>query len=501
MEMKFATSEDIRSIDEYCISKLKIPETILMENAGIKVIKNLNLKDNASFVLICGAGNNGGDGFVVARHLFALNKKVKVFFIGNKDKMTESTKANYNILKNIGVKVTSSISAENIEEVKSAVIGCDVVIDAIFGTGLKREITGIFKLMISMINENAKYIVAIDVPSGLQADTGEVMGTSIISNKTITFALYKKGFFSYESIKYTGEIITEQIGIPEEVINKFVPRQLILTEEFARQNIKNRGKYEHKGNFGRVLVLAGSYDYAGAAYICTEGAVKAGAGLVTLCSSKDTIAALRGKITEAMTAFLENKEKLTELINKANVIALGPGMGNNDETLKITKEIINKASCKIVIDADGINVISRDLSVLEGKHNEIVLTPHLGEMERLTGIPVKDIEQNRIDVAKNFASKYGVTVLLKGYYTVITNGEDVFINSTGNSAMASGGMGDCLTGIIAALIGSGMKAPIAAAVGAYIHGAAGDKLSEEMYSITAGELLKKIPYIMKEIIK
>lgn len=498
--MKFAASEDFKKIDNYCISNLGISELVLMENAAVKVLNNLNLQNNESFVLVCGLGNNGGDGFAVARHLFALDKKVQVFFIGKLEKMSESCSANYKILRNMGVKVSNIITSEDIEDFKLGVISADVVIDGMLGTGLKRKITGIYEIVISIINENAKNIVSIDVPTGIDSNTGDVLGTSIISDKTITFQMYKQGFFKYGSRNYTGEVIVENIGVPQNVIDKFVAEQVILDKKFIRSNIKPRGKYEHKGDFGRVLIFAGTYDYAGAAYICTEGAVKSGAGLVTLCCPKDILEILRGKLTEAMTVSPENKEKVNGLLQKTNVATLGPGMGNTDETFKLIKEVLKKAQCPIVLDADAINAVSKDLTILSNKNNKIVLTPHLGEMARLTGFSIEYISNNRITVAKEFARKHGVILLLKGYNTVITDGEAVYINPTGNSAMASGGMGDCLTGIISALIAQGLEPIKAASAGAYIHGACGEKLSEKMFSVNVTELLKEIPYVIKKII-
>jgi hydroxyethylthiazole kinase-like uncharacterized protein yjeF len=498
--MKFSSSEDIKKIENYCISNLGISELLLMENAAIKVLNNVNLQNNESFVLVCGSGNNGGDGFAVARHLFALDKKVQVFFVGNLDKMSKGCEINYKILKNMGIKVSNIIASEDMEDFKLGVLSADVVIDSILGTGLKREITGIYALVISIINENSKYIVSIDVPTGIDSNNGNVLGTSVMSNRTVTFQLYKKGFFKYGSDKYTGDIVVENIGIPKAVIDRFVVEQLILDRNFVRKNIKVREKYGHKGDFGRVLIFAGTYDYAGAAYICTEGAIKTGAGLVTLCCPKDILEILRGKLTEAMTVSLDNKEKVNMLLEKTNVIALGPGMGNTEETFKLVSDVVKTAQCPIVLDADAINALSKDLTMLNSKKNEIVLTPHLGEMSRLTGFSIDYINNNRITVAKEFAKEHGVTLLLKGYNTVITNGEIIYVNPTGNSAMASGGMGDCLTGIISALIAEGLEPIKAASVGAYIHGSCGEKLSEKMFSVNVTELLKEIPYVIKEII-
>lgn len=499
--MRFATSEAMKKIDAYCISKIGISELVLMENSAIKVLNNLNLKNNNYFVLVCGFGNNGGDGFALARHLFILNKKIQVFFVGNLEKMSSSCEVNYKILKAMGVNIYNIISTEDIETLRFGVIAADAVIDGILGTGIKRPVTGIYELVISVINENSKYILSIDVPSGLNCNTGEKMGSCIVSQKTVTFQLYKKGFLSYDAGRYLGDVIVENIGIPKFVVDKFCESEFILDKKFVGEKIIPRDRYSHKGDFGRVLIFAGSYDYVGAAYICSSGAVKAGAGLVTLCAPKDILNILREKLTEVMTVSFEDSERTEKLMEKVDVIALGPGMGNTKNTFNTMSYVLKNAKCPIVLDADGINVLSCDLNILSCKNNEIVITPHLGEMSRLTGLTIDFIDKNRITTAKKFAKEHGIIVLLKGHNTVISDGEITYINPTGNSAMASGGMGDCLTGIIAGFIAQGLKPIDAAAVGAYIHGLCGEKLSKQMYSVSATEVLNKIPYTIKSILK
>ncbi len=498
--MRFATSQAMKKIDDYCISKIGISELVLMENAAIKVLNNLSLDKNNSFVLVCGLGNNGGDGFALARHLFILNKRVQVFFLGNAEKMSESARVNYKILKTMGVNIHNIISSEDIEILKVEVITTDVVIDGILGTGIKRNVAGIYELVIAVINENSKYILSIDVPSGLDSNTGKKLGSCIVSNKTVTFQLYKIGFLSYGASEYLGEVIVENIGIPENVADGFCESEFILDKDFLRENIAPRDKYSHKGDFGSVLIFAGSYEYVGAAYICSNGAVKVGAGLVTLCSSKDILNILRDKLTEVMTVSFDDSERIEKLMEKAKVIALGPGMGDTENTFNIVNNVLKNAKCPIVLDADGINVLSRDLSILNYENKGIVITPHLGEMARLTGLTIDFIEENRISTAQKFAKEHGIIVLLKGYNTVITDGETTYVNPTGNSAMASGGMGDCLTGIIAGFIAQGLTPIVAAAVGAYIHGLCGEKLSKNMFSVSATELLREIPYTIHQII-
>jgi ADP-dependent NAD(P)H-hydrate dehydratase / NAD(P)H-hydrate epimerase len=497
--VKIATGSIMREIDKYCIETLKIPGIVLMENAALKVVRNLDLDSNGSFAVVCGKGNNGGDGFAVARHLRALGKNIQVFLVGKKEGMSEDCKINYNILKNMGIFVNEIQRDEHIFKLKEAAAKCQVTIDALFGTGLVKNLEGIYDAAVSTINENSKNIVSIDVPSGFNSDTGKIMGNSIRAHKTVSFELYKKGFLEYESEKYTGEIIVEHIGIQEAVTERFHNNEFIVDREMIKNKLQIRDKYAHKGDYGRVFIAAGSKGFTGAAFIAAEAAVRTGAGLVTLCCSEEIQPVLSSKLVEAMTITFNEKDKIKEILSKSSAVAIGPGMGNNVQTLEHVKYILENASCPIVIDADGINVLRDQLSLIKSRENKIILTPHLGEMTRITGLSIDYIKENRIEVSMDFAKQFGVIVLLKGYNTVITDGITTLINSTGSSAMASGGMGDCLTGIIASLIGQGYKPLEAAYIGAYIHGYAGDKLSKDMFCVNASHVIESIPFIIKEL--
>lgn len=499
--MKIASSDIMNKIDNYCIQALSIPRIVLMENAGLKVIKNLNTESNNIFTVICGSGNNGGDGFAVSRHLFIMGKKVNVFLIGNEGKLSHDCRINYDILNNLGVEISYINNTQDLEFLRECITKSDLTIDAILGTELSRNVEGIYDSVISVINENSRHTVSIDIPSGLSCDTGKVLGNSIIADLTVTFELYKRGFINYGADKYTGRVVVENIGIPEAVIDKFHKNEFITDRDMIKRTLSVRNKYSYKGDYGRVLIIAGSEGYSGAAFIAAEGAVCSGAGLVTLCSDKSIQQVLSSKLTEAMTISYDDKEKLENLIRKSDAIAIGPGMGSNDFTRQLLKDVVSSAACPVVIDADGINVLKDNLSILKNSICKIVLTPHIGEMSRICGCSIDYIKENRIKVPAEFARKFNVTVLLKGYNTVITDGNTTFINPTGNSAMASGGMGDCLTGIIASLIGQGCEPLIAAGTAAYIHGYCGQKLSEDMFCVNATHILENISYCMKELQK
>lgn len=500
--MRFTNANTMKKIDNFCIDELKIPSIILMENAAFKVVKNVR-EDVKNIVIVCGTGNNGGDGFAVCRQLYKKEKNITVFLVGNIEKMSRDCKTNYNILMNMKLDVINIKDNDDINSFKEAVQKSELIIDAIFGTGLNRKIEGIFNKVIDEINNSNKYILSIDVPSGLNSDNGLIMENCIKANKTISFEVYKTGFLQYGSDLYTGDVVVEEIGIPEFVLEKFCENSFLLDDNIIKNGIIKRNKYSHKGDYGRVMIFAGSLGYSGAAYISTEAAVKTGSGLVTLCTYEEIQNLLSEKLVEAMTVSYNEIARVTDCMEKASVIAIGPGMGTDDDvTLNILKRVISTSKSPIVIDADAINVLKDNLSLLLERTSKapIVLTPHLGEMSRITNISIEAIKKNRIKIARNFARKYDVIVLLKGYNTVITDGKFTAVNSTGNSAMASGGMGDCLTGMIASFIGQKYHPLKAACMAAYIHGYCGQILSEKMFSVTASEVLNEIPYAIKAFI-
>ncbi|MPQ43137.1 NAD(P)H-hydrate dehydratase [Clostridium tarantellae] len=496
--MKIGTAQSIKDIDKMSI-EIGIPSMVLMENASLKVLKNLDLK-KSNYTVVAGPGNNGGDALALARHLICLGKNVDIFLINAKNRFSKDCRQNYQILKNINANIINISHDYDFTNIKESLILNDITIDGIFGIGLSKEVTGIYKHTIDLINKYSKNIVSIDIPSGMNSDNGNIEGTCVKANKTITFEIFKKGFLNYGNSNYLGEVILEHIGIPRNIIRETVEDMFLTTKDFVKEHMIKRERYMHKGNFGKIVLFSGISGFSGAAYICTEAAVKSGAGLVTLCCDKDIQSILSSKLIEAMTCNFEQKDLINKLIKSANAIAIGPGMGNNSNTLNLLISIIDKGNCPIVIDADGINVLKDNINLLTKSKNKIIITPHPGEMSRLTGYSVEYINNNRIDVAKEFAKKYNIIILLKGYYTVITDGDKVYINPTGNSAMASGGMGDCLTGIISSMIGQGLFPLEATVISAYIHGYIGEKLSKNNYSVTASDIIKNIQRTIKDLI-
>lgn len=498
--MKIATAEIMRKIDKYSIDTLGIPGIVLMENAALKVVNNVKDFQN-NICIVCSHGNNGGDGFAAARHLFLKGLQVEVFFVGTLEGMSSDCKINYDAAKNIGISIICINSEDELCMLRDSVLRSDLVIDAIFGTGLTREVQGIYSEVIDIINEYKLFTLSIDVPSGMDSDTGKVMGKCIMADETVTFQLYKQGFVNYGAMGYTGNIILEEIGIPSQGVDKFHQGAYLVDKQLAQETLHRRNIIGHKGEYGRVLVISGSEGFSGAAYISTQSAVRSGAGLVTLCCPREIRQIMCTKLTEAMTCSFDEEEKLEELISNADSIAIGPGMGNNTKTMDILKKVISSAKCTVVIDADGINVLKDSMDILEKSSCPIILTPHPGEFSRISGYSLEQIAKDRMGTAKEFAKKHNVTLLLKGYNTVITDGKETYVNSSGNSAMASGGMGDCLTGIIGSLVGQGYDPITAAYLGAYVHGYAGERLSEDLFSVNAGHIIDFISCAIRELYK
>lgn len=500
--MRIVTSTISRNIDTHCVEKLNLDTGILMEASALAVLKNI--LDYEKYTLVCGHGNNGGDGLALARHLISLNKKVDIFLVGRKNRpLSICCEMNYKILINMGVEINTINEESDINKLETSLDNNDITIDAILGTGVKNALYEFIAATIKIINKKSKYICSIDIPSGINSDSGEIMGSAINANKTICLQFYKRGFLTYNCQRCLGEIIIENIGIPDTIAELYHNNEFITDLQFIKSNIKPRNKYNFKSDFGKIAIIAGSKGFYGAAFIATESAIKTGSGLVTLISCNDTLEKFSSRITEAMTINFSEKDKVKNILKSIDVLGFGPGMGNNNDTFEKLKTVMSLSSCPLVIDADGINVVAtalkNDETFLLNSNKDIILTPHLGEMSRLTNLDIDYIKNNRIDVAKNFAKKHKVIVLLKGYETIITDGETTYVNPTGNSSMANGGMGDCLTGIITSLIGQGMSTLNAGICGAYIHGDIGDILSKNMYSVTATDIIDNIQSEMKKL--
>lgn len=501
--MKIATAKMMKELDQFAIEQLKIPSMILMENAALKVIQHLDM-DQSYFVVICGCGNNGGDGLAVARHLFNLGKDVDVYFVSDDNKATPDTLMNLDICRRMKINIISVHEEADLWDLREAVNDADTVIDALFGIGLSRPLVGIHKEIIEIINEMSSNTVSIDIPSGLDADTGQVRGSAVKAYRTISFSCYKKGFLNYATIESCGEIIVENIGIPDQFCDTMGSHEYLVDQATVRGLIPMRSRTGYKGDYGKILVVAGSPGYTGANKIASEAALASGAGLVTVSSDVRVIDLIAEHVRESMTIHPSQIEKA---VTECNVIAFGPGMGNTEATRLLLMRIIKKlreegkSDTVLVLDADGLNVLEGRTELLENIGVRVILTPHFGEMARLTGKSVEFIKKNRMDVAKKFAAKHNVTLVLKGHNTIISDGVSNFVNPTGSSAIATGGMGDCLTGMIAGLAGQGLEPMEAAIAATYLHGWIGDELAKTRYSVMASEIISRIPFELKRMVE
>jgi len=514
IKVKVATSKQMRKIDSEASSMYGIPGIVFMENASIKVAKHvISIDDieNKKVCIICGVGNNGGDGFGAARHLVSVAESITIYFIGSVERLKGDALTNYNIAKNMGLYIRGIDTPGDILNIKDDISGFDVIIDGLLGTGVRGEVTGIYKDVIDIINSSNAYVISIDIPSGVDADTGMVMGCAVRADKTVTFALPKIGLYTYPGAQFSGEVVLEDISIPKKLIEAQDINVKLLTYEDIKLLFPERRRDTNKGTYGRAYIVGGSESMMGAVTLSALSALRCGAGLVELgvpYCIKGSVAPL---VMEAIVNGLEDEDgivsygsrgQLIRSLKRASAFAIGPGLSKSSGLLKLLEEVILEAEVSGVIDADGLNLLSQDVDLLLKSKNTLIVTPHPGEMSSLTGMSVREIQSDRIGCARDFSLKYGVVTVLKGANTVIASPEgEVFINVTGNPGMAKGGSGDVLTGMIVSFLAQGIKPYDAAKAGVYIHGLAGDMASYEMgkYSMKAGDIIDYIPRAMKRV--
>ncbi len=515
--MKVVTADIMQKLDRMAIDNCGIPGIVLMENAGrgAKRIIESHYPDlfNRKVAVFSGKGNNGGDGFVIARHLSNMGIYVKVFLLTVGDDLRGDAKINFDIIRRMGTDIFELRDESCIDLIQDELKGFDLIIDAIFGTGLNSDVKGIFWEVIELINKTDIPTVSIDIPSGLSADTGRVLGNCVKADLTVTFAHPKLGLLIHQGPENVGKLETIDISIPGYLIeNENIQNHLIVGNEL-KPLIPPRHPDSHKGDFGHLLVVAGSAGKTGAAALTCLGAMRVGVGLVTLGIPESLNHIMENKLTEVMTeplfectpGFLGIKaiEKIMELTKGKNALALGPGLSTKEETVELVARIIKEITIPIVIDADGINAFAKNKDTLKEAKSPIVLTPHPGEMARLTGTTVAEIQDNRIEISRSFAKEYCVHIVLKGSRTVITDPKgDVYINPTGNPGMATGGMGDVLTGMISSFIAQGLDITDAAKLAVFSHGLAGDTIVCERGEIglLATDVIERIPSVLFELI-
>lgn len=508
--MKVVTSEQMRRIDRRTIEQIGIPGIVLMENAGRAVadlVCEMKGSSDGSVFLFCGKGNNGGDGFVAARHLHQRGYDVQIYLLARREDLRGDARTNADIAFSIGLPIFEIPTRDRILSLDWRWERVSVIVDAILGTGAKGAPEEPAATCIELINSSGRPVVSVDIPSGLDPDTGRVEGSCIRAKATVTFAFPKIGLLLYPGAENVGDLRVADISIPEAAWRDMDDLKVELVEErMVGDLIPIRKPDMHKGEAGRVLVIAGSRGLTGAAAMCSLAAARSGAGLVTLLIPESLNPILEVKLTEPMTfplpetdsgtLSLKGLDTILELCDGADVVAIGPGLSRNPETSELIRRVLRESGKPMVVDADGLNALEGDPSPIISREGPTVITPHPGEMGRICGIPTRDIQMDRIGVATGFASKWGVVIVLKGARTITADPSGrAFINPTGNPGMASGGMGDILTGLIAGLIGQGLKPLEAAVLGTYIHGFAGDMAAKEIgdRGILATDLLDRIP--------
>ena len=493
--MYIMSKKNCSNIDKQTIDEYNMPGIILMENAAEQIFRNIRTLGNR-YIIFCGNGNNGADGLAIGRKLIFDNKDVLFILLKPRKNPTEEFQVNFNILKSLKVNMMIIDDIDKLDEIQHLIEDFPIVIDSIFGIGLDRKLNDFYFKIIDIINNSNKKIIAVDVPSGLAADSGRPLGSAVKAHITYTVEVIKKGFIEYSALEYLGDLKVIQIGIPENVKQANNENIYALSRESYRNKLIKRKIYGHKGNYGRAVLVAGSIGCLGAARLATESCIRSGAGLTTLITSSEGRKLLSGSLVEGMLATFEDNEKVKYLLSKADAVAFGPGIKEDEESMKLLEEIIIDSPSSIIIDAGGINLLSKNKKCLCSVKDKVILTPHPGEMARLIGKDISYVEKNRIECSRAFAKQYKCIVLLKGYNTVVTDGKNVFINKTGNSKMASGGMGDTLTGIITALVAQGYSNMDATLLGAYIHGLAAEYSARDRYSIIARDLIESIPFVM-----
>ncbi len=515
--MYLVTASEMQEMDRRTIEDFGIPGMVLMENAGRGAtrffLEQFPDVEKLQVGVMAGRGNNGGDGYVMARYLKQKGVAVKVYLLAPAGRVRGDAAANLKFLKPLDIPLVELSNEASFAKHQNEMARMDVWIDAILGTGLKSKVKGFFKTVIEFINDLDKPVFAVDIPSGLDSDTGQVCGTCIRARATATFAFAKTGHLIYPGARYTGALSVVDIGIPLPIVEAVKPRQRLLTKNLIQSYLSPRVPDAHKGTTGHLLVVAGSLGKTGAAAMTAMAALRSGAGLVTLGIAQSLNAVLESQILEAMTTPLPESQpgvlgepafkSISNFMEGKKCVALGPGLGQAEETKSLVYKIVETSPIPLVIDADGLNNLAGRTDILKGSRAPVILTPHPGEMARLADTATGTVQQDRIKCARDFAVAYNVHVILKGAHTVIAHPDgQVFINPTGNAGMASGGMGDVLTGIIAGLITQGLAPQEACQLGVYLHGSAGDSLAQKMgpYGYLAGDVMEAIPGAIKKII-
>ena len=507
--MRVLNTQQMREADRRTIDEVGIPSIVLMENAGRQAVAAMEAAfeelSTMHVGVVCGRGNNGGDGFVVARTLIQRGVETSVFLLGSVADVRGDARTNLEVLGRIGLTVVEITNAQEWELHFSELSRCELLVDAVLGTGFHGQLSGLLETVVADINGLGVPIVAIDLPTGLSADTSEVGGEAIEASMTITLGAPKIPLILPPADTYSGDLVIADIGIPLPILDDVEgPYIEILTRERMRELVPARAADSHKGDFGRVLVIAGSVGRSGAAHLAAVGALRSGAGLVTIATPRSCVPIVAAMAPEYMTEGLEETAAGTVdfaaldrvLDFKADVIAVGPGLGQSPGTAAFVHGLVERAGVPLILDADALNAFVGDPERLLGRDGvDVVITPHPGEMARLLNLSIEAVQHDRLRYATEFASTHRVHVVLKGHRTIIAGPDNrAFINLTGNAGMATGGTGDLLTGMIAAWFGQLLDAEAACKLAVYLHGTAGDlaEADEGDIALVAGDVADRL---------
>jgi NAD(P)H-hydrate epimerase len=514
--MRVLNTRQMREADRRTIEDIGIASIVLMENAGRQVVAVMEESfDDLSAMrvsVLCGRGNNGGDGFVVARILRERQIDVATYLVGSALEVKGDARTNLEVLRNLGADVVEIADAGAWELHGSDVLAADLVVDALFGTGLNGPLTGLAETVVEDLNASDVPVVSIDLPSGLSADTAEVPGPAVDASLTVTLAAPKLPLVLPPAEALVGGLSVADIGIPQAVIREIEgPVVDILTREAVRELIEPRSADSHKGDYGHVLIVAGSAGRTGAASLAARGALRSGAGLVTVATPRSSAPVLAALGAEYMTLPLPEApegglayEALDALLAfNADVLVLGPGLGRSEAASAIVHAIVERSGLPLVLDADALNAFAGEADRLEGRDNAaIIITPHPGEMARLTGLSSDDVQAHRLEIARDFAMTHRVHVVLKGHRTVVATPDGrTSINLTGNAGMATGGTGDVLAGMVGAWLGQLLDPEAAARIAVHLHGVAGDLAAadEGEVALIAGDIADRLGDALLEV--
>jgi NAD(P)H-hydrate epimerase len=504
--MKVSRVVEMRALDRTAFETYGIPEELLMENAGLAVYRVLDREfgiPGKTFVVCCGIGNNGGDGLVIARQLHANGARVKVYVLGDVSKFRGAAQLNLDIVSRLPIALTIEAALPALQQ---DIAQCDVIVDAIFGTGLTREVDGLYREVIEQINTSGKPVLSVDIPSGVHGETGQIMGTAVRAHYTVTFGLPKPGNLLFPGYELGGKLSVSHISFPRQMYTA-ATFKLAINHPLP---LPPRSRTAHKGSVGDALFIAGAARYFGAPMLAALAFLKGGGGYSRLAApatmvpflalNASEIVFLPQRETDAGSIALDNKPALLELAARVDMVVLGPGVSLQADTQQLVRELVCELKTPLLLDGDGITAVCQHLDMLRQRQAATILTPHLGEMARLTALSVGDINANKIDILQQTARDLQAIIVLKGAHSLIGAPDGrVWINMSGNPGMATAGSGDVLTGTIAAMYGLGLALPEAVSMGVFVHGLAGDLAAAHLGEdgMMAHDILAYLPSAVK----